>query len=1726
MKNTATRLGVAETPGNINGRPAGKAGWPKTTLLGILPAMVCLLLPFGAGAQIYGTHKIFAPGMTITQVNPSSPASPASEDVTKVIDGSTGTKYLNFNKTNTGFTVNTGSNSIVRTIAITTANDAPERDPVSYTLEGSNNGTSWSSITSGSVACTTARQYTRSFPIANSTSYSYYRVVFPTVCTPGTANSMQVAEVQLYQADGVGNTSSGIYYTTIQAAVNAAASGNTIVADAGTYAENVTVDKSLTILGPNANTNACTGTRVAEAIVIPAVTETSNQSTTSGTIFRLGSASGHINVTIKGFTIDGHNAALSGGLTMNGTTIHTGAGVTNSVGSFDANPGGYDVKMIVQNNIIQNLERYGVLADGISGIAMSGTDVSYNKIDNLPSGNGFPGGTGGGRGRGIAFEENHYGTATGNCISRVNVGWQDDNYYLASTGAGTVVSNNTISSYHRGIFHNQQYSGATAASITGNTVSAESSNNSGTDFGVELASIQSTVGATVTGNNVTGKKYGLLLWNCPTTGTITISGGTLNGNNIGILATDNDPQFGAAVGASTFTLSGITVTGGATGLQIEGTTTVSSLSGVAFSGQSGDYIKLSGSANNVNGTGASYGGVSAGAGLTNAQAFVIENKITDKMDNNALGLVRLKAANVYVTATSTIQQGINAASANDNVNVAAGTYKEDVSVNKSVSLLGANSGISGCGTRGAESIVMPATLDAVTGKVIDVTASDVTISGFTIDGDNPSLSSIYTGANTTANIDAAEGISMQVGGVNNLTVTNNIVRNLTGDGVVIFAPYNSASTNHTVANNKFMDLGTYGSNTADYGGLGVLIYNNAYTAITNNCMDNVRIGVQTGNFHLANTGASSYQAISNNTITNARTIGIWHNLAYSNASAITVSNNSVSGVGNANETYCEGIFISSLSVPSSYTNNIISINAPGEITDGYDVWNVDGGTSAAAISGGSVSGAKYGVWVNNFDGYVQDATFGGHATLGSISINPIAGGRGIYLQDNPAAVSNVAVQVTINSGVQVNGGADGLYIEGDVASVSATNDLAFNNQTANYIRLDGSANNVNATAATFDGKNGATATLAENFAIENKIVHKIDNGALGYLSVKANQDFVTPASFISPATTSASIQRGIDAASNGFTVNVSAGTYNESVQVNKEVAIKGAQSGILGKGSRGSESIVDPPMSTDNVFNVLTDNVTIDGFTITNSNAYPASERNGVLTINKTVGSGHFTGVVVKNNIISRQFKGVNFNFTDNYEISRNWFHGEDDPYNNSSDWVSSYGSSSTTGLITNNDMDGYASAVEIQGNATQPVSAVTISENRSTGSQYVLFGLKNSSIYRNSILNSTSGSSVYIGGGCSNDLISENFIDNGNYSGIRVLNLFGAGVNAGITVTSNSITGHNQPGTYEINVDASAYTDSLAATCNWLGTNVLSTVKLKVNGPAKYIPYRPSGTDASTAPGFQPDPLVPCSTCTLATTAAVTPLYTLANQQIQTIYKGYPGATQTENIALTATNGTTPYTYTWTMSNCNNTTVNPAFSYSGSTYAFNPSSPALTLCAAGGANNVYIFNATVTDAQGCSASQTKKINVVNPYGPNPATQVYVCHKVTIAGGGTSGSPLTVTPAQAMMHLAHGDVLGNCSPFAGRETGTAAQQQHEEEEGQISVYPNPSTGTFIVELPAIETGATIVITDVQGRVVAQKQLEKDGTLKATFELGTLSRGLYLVMVKDGDKLYRSKITLQ
>ena len=96
---------------------------------------------------------------------------------------------------------------------------------------------------------------------------------------------------------------------------------------------------------------------------------------------------------------------------------------------------------------------------------------------------------------------------------------------------------------------------------------------------------------------------------------------------------------------------------------------------------------------------------------------------------------RMLAAHVVGSTVSyaTIQAAVNAAAAGSTVTVDAGTYNETVSIDQPLTLRGANAGVDGRGTRKAESIVY------ATQTVFHVYANDVTIDGFTIEGDDANI---------------------------------------------------------------------------------------------------------------------------------------------------------------------------------------------------------------------------------------------------------------------------------------------------------------------------------------------------------------------------------------------------------------------------------------------------------------------------------------------------------------------------------------------------------------------------------------------------------------------------------------------------------------------------------------------------------------------------------------------------------------------------------------------------------------------------------------------------------------------------------------------------------------------------------------------------------------------------------------------------------------------------
>jgi hypothetical protein len=145
---------------------------------------------------------------------------PAAEAPSFAIDG-VGQKYLNFTRENGGFIVQPSIGStIAESITIWTANDAEPRDPSSFRLFGSNANidyfaepgtdflfSDFTEIAFGDLSLPSSRNggggtmlmaaNSQTVNFTNTTAYTNYLVLFPTVKNGNNANSMQIAEVSL-----------------------------------------------------------------------------------------------------------------------------------------------------------------------------------------------------------------------------------------------------------------------------------------------------------------------------------------------------------------------------------------------------------------------------------------------------------------------------------------------------------------------------------------------------------------------------------------------------------------------------------------------------------------------------------------------------------------------------------------------------------------------------------------------------------------------------------------------------------------------------------------------------------------------------------------------------------------------------------------------------------------------------------------------------------------------------------------------------------------------------------------------------------------------------------------------------------------------------------------------------------------------------------------------------------------------------------------------------------------------------------------------------------------------------------------------------------------------------------------------------------------------------------------------------------------------------------------
>jgi len=121
--------------------------------------------------------------------------SPGGEQLPNLVDSNFSSKYLARNY-NTDLYVQLAypSSKKIDAYTITSGNDAPERDPKDFNLQGSNDGTTWTTIDSRSNETFLSRNLTRTFNLATEAEYSYYRLNITSISG---ASLIQVSEWRL-----------------------------------------------------------------------------------------------------------------------------------------------------------------------------------------------------------------------------------------------------------------------------------------------------------------------------------------------------------------------------------------------------------------------------------------------------------------------------------------------------------------------------------------------------------------------------------------------------------------------------------------------------------------------------------------------------------------------------------------------------------------------------------------------------------------------------------------------------------------------------------------------------------------------------------------------------------------------------------------------------------------------------------------------------------------------------------------------------------------------------------------------------------------------------------------------------------------------------------------------------------------------------------------------------------------------------------------------------------------------------------------------------------------------------------------------------------------------------------------------------------------------------------------------------------------------------------------
>jgi Ca2+-binding RTX toxin-like protein len=544
----------------------------------------------------------------------------------------------------------------------------------------------------------------------------------------------------------VDQNQAGSAYLSIQDAIDHASAGDTILLAAGTYTPTaaLNIDKNVTILGANHGKDGTDLTRGAETVI---------DGTGLARVIDLGDHA--INVAINGVSINGDH------IFDEGTPDQTLA-ITDSVFSLTTNAansfyfgygGGYDFTFA--NNAV-TATGYNEMFELFEGGSVHLKDNHFTGVAGVYTGddNNVP----------LVFNLNKAtGEVQGNTFDHVDIG------VLVADAAGPLdITGNTFENMHRvgpntagglaaGVvfFSPDPFNGL--INVSNNTFTNADAGIRTSSFGAPATTVAGSL-ITINGNQFTDVGF---IGYQPVGGVLHFTNSTLNPGPI----TVPSEFFGGT--------SDDMITSTAANDIVHGNDGIDTL---VLSGNQSDYT----------------------IAFDGTTVTVTDNRVDvhDAIDTaDHIGRLDFADHDVFLVGSgsdyTTVQSAVTAAGASDTVLLAAGTYSENVVVDKALTILGANHGVAGYASRGAESIIDGG---------FRLTASDVTLDGLNI-------------INGRADFGQQRAAVFIDGARANITVENSILNETAAvhsesTQAAILTTYNANTSNLQVLHNVVENWGT------------------------------------------------------------------------------------------------------------------------------------------------------------------------------------------------------------------------------------------------------------------------------------------------------------------------------------------------------------------------------------------------------------------------------------------------------------------------------------------------------------------------------------------------------------------------------------------------------------------------------------------------------------------------------------------------------------------------------------------------------------------------------------------------------------------------------------------------------------------------------------------------------------------------------------------------------